>query len=117
MSTGFLIEGQKRQGQAWNWLGTVVGVFFLSSVLLVASHLYIQKYATYIATTRGTSMLPTVFSGDTQIVDRWAYMFHPPRRGDVIVFWAPPLALKLAYWSPDVKVYEKRVIGLPGDRL
>src|SRR5260221_11185905 len=62
-------------------------------------------------------MLPTVYSGDTQIVDRWANMFHPPRHGDVIVFWAPPVALKLAYWSPDAKVYEKRVIGLPGDSL
>jgi signal peptidase I len=116
MSTGFLVQGQKRQGQKENPLLPVIAVFFLLGVILYTSHYWIQKNALYTASTIGTSMLPTVTPGDTQTVDRMAYMFHPPRRGDVIVFWAPPLALKLAYWS-DAKVYEKRVLGLPGDAL
>ncbi|HEU5330453.1 MAG TPA: signal peptidase I, partial [Thermomicrobiales bacterium] len=36
------------------------------------------------------------------------YLFHPPQRGDIIVF-EPPV--------PTDKPYVKRVIGLPGDRI
>lgn len=36
------------------------------------------------------------------------YLFHPPQRGDIIVFDPP---------TPSDKPYVKRVIGLPGDRI
>ena len=36
------------------------------------------------------------------------YLFHPPQRGDIIVFNPP---------SPSDKPYVKRVIGLPGDKI
>lgn len=37
-----------------------------------------------------------------------AYLFHPPQRGDIVVFNPP---------SPSDKPYVKRVIGLPGDKI
>jgi signal peptidase I len=41
-------------------------------------------------------------------VDARCYLFGPPRRGDIVVFW-PPSSSQLPYI--------KRVIGLPGERV
>ena len=54
----------------------------------------------------GMSMEPSLHNQELILVDKWSYMFHPPARGDVIVFVAPP--------NP-AQDYIKRVVGLPGD--
>lgn len=54
----------------------------------------------------GMSMEPSLHNQELVIIDKWAYMFSPPARGDVIVFVAPP--------EPN-EDFIKRVIGLPGD--
>src|SRR5258708_30826540 len=56
----------------------------------------------------GTSMEPGLHNAELVLVDKWTYLFHPPTRGDIIVFAAPPEP------SQD---YVKRVIGLPGDTI
>jgi signal peptidase I len=56
----------------------------------------------------GTSMEPNLHNSELVLVDKWTYLFHPPARGDVIVFHAPP--------DPS-QDYVKRVIGLPGDTI
>jgi len=56
----------------------------------------------------GTSMEPNLHNTQLILVDKWTYLFHPPERGDVIVFRAPP--------DPS-QDYVKRVIGLPGDTI
>jgi signal peptidase I len=53
------------------------------------------------------SMQPTLYAGDFVIVNKVAYRFGEPGRGDVIVFRYPP--------DPDREPYIKRIIGLPGD--
>jgi signal peptidase I len=55
----------------------------------------------------GVSMAPTIESGDLIFINRLAYRFREPRRGDVV-------AVRMAGRSV---VYVKRVIALPGDRL
>jgi signal peptidase I len=55
----------------------------------------------------GISMEPTIASGDLIFINRLAYRFRPPRRGDI-------LAVRLAGRSV---VYVKRLIALPGERL
>ena len=55
------------------------------------------------------SMHPTLWEGDHILVDKCVYRFHPPQRGDIIVFRAPKEA------APDEKEFIKRLIGLPGD--
>jgi signal peptidase I len=55
----------------------------------------------------GTSMAPTIESGDLIFINRLAYRFREPRRGDVV-------AVRMA--GPSV-VYVKRLIALPGDRV
>lgn len=57
------------------------------------------------------SMNDTLLISDRVIVNRFAYRFSSPRRGDIVVFRAPRAA--------DTKGLEfiKRLIGLPGDRV
>ena len=54
----------------------------------------------------GVSMEPNLHNTERILVDKWSYLFHPPQRGDIIVFAAPPAP------SED---YVKRIIALPGD--
>jgi len=56
----------------------------------------------------GSSMEPTLHSGQFVIVNRVGYKFGSPETGDVVVFHFPR--------DPDQE-YIKRIIGLPGDHL
>jgi signal peptidase I len=57
------------------------------------------------------SMAPTLQVGDRLIVEKLSYEFHPPQRGDIVVFQAPP-ELKSQNLHDELI---KRIIGLPGD--
>ncbi len=54
------------------------------------------------------SMRMTFLEGDRIFVDKVSYRFHPPERGDIIVF-KYPLDKK--------KDFVKRLVGLPGDKI
>jgi len=54
------------------------------------------------------SMLNTLLIGDHILVNKTAYWFTQPKRGDIIVFEYPI--------EPD-KDFIKRVIAVPGDRI
>ncbi|MFN8423647.1 MAG: signal peptidase I [Anaerolineae bacterium] len=56
----------------------------------------------------GSSMEPNFFSDEWVMVNKLAYRFGAPQRGDVIVFHAPDAV---------DKDYIKRVIGLPGETV
>jgi signal peptidase I len=49
---------------------------------------------------------------DRILVNKLAYWFYPPRRGDIVVFEAPP-----AIWTPGKAVFVKRCVGLSGETL
>lgn len=57
---------------------------------------------------QGSSMEPTLSSGDNLIVDKISYRFHDPERFDIIVF---------PYLKEDDTFYIKRIIGLPGETI
>jgi len=57
------------------------------------------------------SMVSTLLVSDRVVVNRFAYRFMSPRRGDIVVFKAPPTA------DPEGKEFIKRLVGLPGDRI
>ncbi len=56
----------------------------------------------------GHSMLPTLQDQQYILVNRAAYLFRPPERGDVIIFDYP---------VDPKQVYIKRIVGIPGDHV
>lgn len=63
------------------------------------------------------SMEDTLKINDRILVNRFIYRYLGPRRGDIVVFKAPPKALETSSGSPEEKDFIKRLIGLPGDRI
>jgi signal peptidase I len=53
------------------------------------------------------SMQPTLYAGNFVFVNKLAYQWGEPDRGDVIVFRYPP--------DPNQVPYIKRIVGLPGE--
>jgi signal peptidase I len=58
---------------------------------------------------QGPSMLPTYRSGQVRFINRLAYRFHEPRRGDVV-------AIKYSDLGKRVMLL-KRIVGLPGETV
>ncbi len=54
------------------------------------------------------SMIPVVQPDDRLIVNRLAYLFEEPKRGDIVMFINP---------DDESENYLKRIIGLPGEKL
>ena len=56
------------------------------------------------------SMAPTLKKGDRVVVDMQYYNSHPPERGDVVIFAAPPIGV-----PPNGALMVKRVVAAAGD--
>jgi len=79
----------------------------LRVVVLVCSCFIIFKFIFLPIQVEGVSMLPTYRSNGVNFVNRLAFLFHEPRRGDVV-------SIRLA--GPSV-MFMKRIIGLPGESV
>ena len=53
-------------------------------------------------------MKNTINEGDKVIGFRLSYLFSEPKRGDIVMFYAP---------DKENTIYIKRLIGLPGDKI
>ena len=81
----------------------IVETLALTLVIFLVIHFTIQNYQV-----QGTSMESSLHNSQYVLVNKQAYLFQPPARGDVIVF----------NWPVDTtKDLIKRVIGLPGDTI
>jgi signal peptidase I len=106
------MEGQKQSGPEPHWLQRVVigrnPYFTLVRVLiLVVTCVIVFKFVLLPIRVEGVSMLPTYKNGRINFVNRLAYLWHEPERGDVV-------AIRLA--GPSV-MYMKRIIGKPGETV
>ena len=81
----------------------IVETVALTVVIFVIIHFLIQSYHV-----SGTSMEPGLVDNQYVMVNKSAYLFHSPARGDVIVFHNPQNT------NEDLI---KRIIGLPGDTI
>ena len=88
--------GRRRQ-----WLGILLEVVILLLFVLLSFKLTMQDYHI-----QGHSMEPTLRDQEYVLVNKTAYLFQPPARGDVVVFQYP-LNRK--------EDYIKRIIAIPGD--
>jgi len=61
---------------------------------------------------RENSMMPTLHNNDYIFLSRQAYLFSDPRVGDIVVFNSESYTE-----SGERKLFIKRVIALPGDRI
>jgi signal peptidase I len=81
----------------------IVETLALTLVIFLVIHFTIQNYQV-----EGTSMESSLHNSQYVLVNKQAYLFQPPARGDVIVFVFP---------QDTTKDLIKRVIGLPGDTI
>jgi signal peptidase I len=77
-------------------------------LLLIVTIYTLVNLATARAVVEGQSMEPNFHTGQFVIVNRFAYYFATPQRGDVIVLHAP---------RDPSQDYIKRVMGLPGETI
>jgi signal peptidase I len=61
------------------------------------------------------SMFPTLETGDRLVVEKISYRFHPPVKGDIIVF-EPPLQLLMQGYEKS-QAFIKRTIATPGQTV
>ena len=81
----------------------IIETLALTLIIFLVIHFTVQNYMV-----EGTSMQPSLYNNQFVLVNKLAYLFHAPERGDVIVF----------HWPQDTtKDLIKRVIGLPGDTI
>jgi signal peptidase I len=78
------------------------------AVILVVVSLVVFHYVLQPVRVQGASMLPTYKEYGIHFVNRLAYLFHPPQRGDVV-------AIRLL--AGEHVMYMKRIVGLPGETV
>lgn len=95
-----------------------IGAFFLDIIetVVIALSIFLVVYLFLLQPhqVNGQSMVPNFQDGEYLLTDKVSYKVGKPKRGDVIVFHAPPAANCAKGTGCD---FIKRVIGLPGDTV
>lgn len=86
------------------WRG-ILETAVLALAIFLAIRLAVQNFRV-----DGNSMLPTLHDGQYILVNKLAYAFGSPQRGDIVVFHAVPAL------EPD-RDFIKRIVGLPGEMV
>lgn len=108
-------EAEKRNesmegGAGWRRLDFVIYLILLVIVMLSVRSVLLDTVRV-----DGTSMLDSLEDSDVMMVDRMAYAFHMPKRGDVVVCYYPD-----EYYEEEGISYAsrvKRVVAVAGDVL
>jgi signal peptidase I len=77
-------------------------------VVLVVVSVIIFNYVLVPVRVDGVSMLPTYRENGVNFVNRLAYLFHEPQRGDVVT---------VRLLAGAHRMYMKRIVGLPGETV
>jgi len=94
-------------------LGSFILEFVQSIVLALSVFVLMYLFVAQPNEVKGNSMLPNFINGEYLLTDKLTYQFSEPKRGDVIVFKAPPSEP----CAESECEYIKRIIGIPGDRI
>ena len=93
------------------WARTVSETCDTINFVLILAFLLVRPFVAQAFYIPSESMENTLLTGDRLIVDKFSYRLHEPRRGDVVVFQAPPVAND----GVDGIDYIKRLVGLPNE--
>jgi len=105
----YIFAPNKRE-QSNKYIEIICIVLFVLEVIVPLSIKTFVAEARYIPS---SAMEPTLLKDDRLIIDKLSFRWHKPERGEIIVFNPPNNPV-----VPDAsKVYIKRVIGLPSDRI
>jgi signal peptidase I len=112
--------------RAWRFAPVVEVIATIAVALALAESVQAAVVKPFVIPS--ASMEPTLAIGQRVLVNRLAYDFSSPQRGDIVVFH-PPSSLTCAVTVPSTEpcprsnskeasqYFVKRVIGLPGDRI
>jgi signal peptidase I len=95
-----IVKPPHKKGKLKDTIDSIVVAFVIAMIIRA---FFIQAYKI-----PSGSMLNTLLIGDHILVNKTAYWFTQPKRGDIIVFEYP--------LEPD-KDFIKRVIAVPGDKI
>ncbi len=96
-------DTKKQEGKKTNIFREI-----LPYIIILAVVLFLRVFILINASIPSESMEDTISAHSREIGLKCAYWFSEPKRGDIIVFYAPD--------EPDTP-YVKRVIGIPGDTV
>lgn len=99
------IAPDKSRSKALRWVIEVVVIVAAAFVLALLVQAFIVKPFAI----PSPSMENTLLEGDRVLVNRLVYHFHPPHRGDIIVFHPPN--------RPGSDPFIKRVVAVAGDTI
>jgi signal peptidase I len=88
----------------YGWLRLLAEV--LQTVLIAGALFLLVNLLTARIRVEGSSMEPSLHDGEFVVVNRLAYRWNPPERGDIVVFRFP--------LNP-TRRFIKRIVALPGD--
>jgi signal peptidase I len=80
----------------------------MRAAVIVVVCLLVRNFVLLPVRVDGGSMLPTYQDHGIHFVNRLAYLFHEPRRGDVVA---------IGMLAGDHIMYMKRIVGLPGETV
>ncbi len=94
---------EPRRSAVWSVLAEILQTILIAVLLFLAVNLVTARIRV-----EGNSMEPSLHDGQMVVVNRLAYRWSDPSRGDIVVFYFP--------LDPSRR-FIKRVIGLPGDNI
>ncbi|MEG1500823.1 MAG: signal peptidase I, partial [Clostridiales bacterium] len=78
------------------------------AILALAIALLLRTYVFEITKVDGSSMSPTLETGDNLLTSKISYLIDHPQRGDIVIIEAP---------DKNNIFYVKRIVGLPNDKI
>lgn len=101
-------QNSKHPNSFTNSLKIITGDIIKTLIFSLLLFLFINSISERVVV-ESISMQPTLYAGDFVLINKTAYQFNSPERGDVIIFHSPVI--------PSKQPYIKRIIGIPGDRI
>lgn len=106
---GSLAPSLLRPGKRASARGTHIVRELVETLLLTLAVFFAVQFAVQAYYVQGPSMQPGLYTGERVLVNKLAYRFGTPQRGDIVVLRTPD--------DPQGEPLIKRIIAVPGDTL